>query len=135
VGFLAGVGTSLAAPAPAAPPAPSVAAAPAAGGTGVLAELRRAQRPTDRPLVPVGARLQLSTFRLLDSGSLSDLYVARDSDRRICLVAITIDDQFVAGCGPDPKGLTAPLLLRYTVTQPGRGDSVQVLASIDATTR
>lgn len=132
-GFLAGVGASLSVPIPTRGPTPTVSVEPAVG-PGVLADLARRQRPGDRPGIPVGDRLVRSTFRLLDDGTLAHLFVARDVDRHICLVAVTIDDQFAAACGPNPRRLTVPLLLRFTVTDPGGGDPAQVLASIDPTT-
>jgi len=132
-GFLAGVGASLSMPIPTRGPTPTVSVQPAVG-PGVLTELARAQRPGDLPGIAVGDRLVRRSFRLLDDGNLADLFVARDVDRHICLVAVTIDDQYAAACGPNPRGLAAPLLLRFTVTDPGGGNSTQVLASIDPAT-
>ena len=131
--FLAGVGVSLM---PAAPPkvaAPASAVPTPRGGRGVLAVLARPQQAGDRPRIPVGARLTPSTFRILDDGTLADLYVARDVSRRICLVAVTVDDHFAAACGQDPKGLAAPLWLRFTAAAPGGADPSQLLAGLPAT--
>jgi hypothetical protein len=137
--FLAGVGAGLAPQAPAAAPTASPAR-PSRGPVrivhtpepDVLAELARPQQPEDVPIMPVGHRLRASTFRVIDSSVLSYLYVARDVDGRICLVAMPVDDQFAAACGTDPKGLQTPLLLLYTVIPPGQGP-VAALAGVDAT--
>jgi hypothetical protein len=130
-----GIGAGLAPHAPTAVPTPTLTRVAALPGPhtpppDVIAELKRLQRPEDVPGIPVGHRLQASTFRVIDSSVLSNIYVARDVDRRICIVAVPIDDQFSATCGPDPKALHTPLLLLYTVLQPGRG-SVDALAGLD----
>ncbi|MGN6743434.1 MAG: hypothetical protein ACTHJL_09090 [Amnibacterium sp.] len=132
--FVSGVGAGLA-PHPR-PAASSAAPSPAAARThaptpNVLAELARPQQPEDLPRSPVGHRLQVSTFRVIDTSVLSDLYVARDVTGRICIVAVPIDDQFAAACGADATGLRTPLLLLYTVVPPGEGP-VAALAGLDS---
>lgn len=134
VAFVAGIGAGLA-PHPE-PAGPAVSPGPAAVRThaptpNVLAELARPQQPEDRPRVPVGRRLDPSTFRVIDSSVLSNLYVARDVTGRICIVAVPIDDQFAAACGADATGLRTPLLLLYTVVPPGEGP-VAALAGLDS---
>ncbi len=120
---------------PAAPkPATTTASAPPAssGGRGALAALARPQQSRDRPRIPVGARLTPSTFRILEHGTLADLYVARDTSSRICLVAVTIDDHFAATCGKDATGLPASLRLRFTAAAPGGADPSQLIAGLPA---
>lgn len=133
--FVGGIGAGLAPHIATSTPAPSVSRAAALPGPhtpppDLLAELKRPQRPEDVPGIPVGHRLRVSTFRVIDSSVLSNIYVARDVDGRICVVAVPIDDQFAATCGPDPKTLHTPLLLLYTVLQPGKGQ-VEALAGLD----
>lgn len=135
--FVGGIGAGLAPHPPAASRTPSpsaTASAPRvqAPASDVLAELARPQGQEDLPGIRVGHRLRASTFRVIDSSVLSNIYVARDVDGRICLVAVPIDEQFAATCGPDPKGLRTPLLLYYTVIPPGQG-SVEALAGVDTT--
>jgi hypothetical protein len=135
--FVSGIGAGLAPPAPAASPSavPSASPTPRVPRTPVpnaLAQLARPQGPDDVPAIPVGHRLQRSTFRVIDSSVLSNIYVARDIDGRVCVVALPIDDQFSAACAADPKGLRTPLLLYYTVIPPGQGP-VEALAGVDAT--
>ncbi len=135
--FIGGIGAGLAPPAP----TPSSTAQPAVSPTphvprtpvpNALAQLARPQGPDDIPAIPVGHRLRPSTFRVIDSSVLSNIYVARDVDGRVCVVALPIDDQFSAACAADPKGLRTPLLLYYTVIPPGQGP-VEALAGVDAT--
>jgi hypothetical protein len=139
--FVGGIGAGLAPQPPPAPrspsPAPSLSPSSTVGGRhlppeDLLAGLTRPQQPVDVPRIPIGQRLIRSTFRVIDSSVLSNIYVARDVDGRICVVAIPIDDQFAATCGPDRKGLHTPLLLLYTVIPPGEGP-VGALAGVDAT--
>ena len=131
--FLAGVGVSLM-PAAAPKASTNVSAGPTpSGGPGVLAVLARPQQAGDRPRIPVGARLTASTFRILDHGTLADLYAARDTDHRICLVAVTIDDHFAAASGADPTGLAVPLRLRFTAAEPGGAAPAQLSADLPAT--
>lgn len=128
--FVAGIGTGLS---PAAPPKPTpstVRTSRPSPSPGVLAELARPQRADERPTIPVGHRLRASTFRVIDSSVLSNVYVARDVDGRICIVAIPIDDQFSAACGAGQDALPTPLLLLYTVIPPGQGP-VAALAGVD----
>ena len=73
-----------------------------------------------------------STFRILEHGTLADLYVARDTSSRICLVAVTLDDQFAAACGSDATGLPASLRLRFTATAPGGAAPSQLIAGLPA---
>ncbi|HEY8317369.1 MAG TPA: hypothetical protein VIG76_00905 [Amnibacterium sp.] len=129
--FLAGVGVSLM-PVPAPKAATTTSATPTAGGSGVLAALARPQQARDRPRIPVGARLTPSTFRILEHGTLADLYVARDASSRICLVAVTTDDHFAAACGTDATGLPASLRLRFTAAAPGGADPSQLVAGLPA---
>jgi hypothetical protein len=137
--FVGGIGAGIAPRAPAHSPSPSVSASAApsrrdarSGAPDVLAELARPQQQEDVPGIGVGHRLQASTFRVIDSSVLSNIYVARDVDGHICVVAVPIDGQFEAACGPDPSGLGTPLLLYYTVIPPGQGP-VEALAGVDAT--
>ena len=136
--FVGGIGAGLAPPAPAPSGTPSATApAPATRGPhsrepDALTELARSQGPEDVPAIPVGHRLKASTFRVIDSSVLSNIYVARDVDGRICVVALPIDDQFSASCAPGRTGLRTPLLLYYTVIPPGQGP-VEALAGVDAT--
>jgi hypothetical protein len=136
--FVGGIGAGLAphasspTPSPAAPSVTSTAHVPRTPVPNALAQLARPQGPDDVPAIPVGHRLERSTFRVIDSSVLSNIYVARDVDGRICVVALPIDRQFSAACGPDPKGLRTPLLLYYTVIPPGQGP-VEALAGDDAT--
>ena len=137
--FVGGIGAGLAPQPPPAPrsPSPSLSPSSTIGGRhlpaqDLLAGLKRPQQPEDVPEIPIGQRLRRSTFRVIDSSVLSNIYVARDIEGRICVVAIPIDDQFAATCGPDRKGLHTPLLLLYTVIPPGEGP-VEALAGVDAT--
>ncbi|MET0976115.1 MAG: hypothetical protein ABWX82_10645 [Leifsonia sp.] len=85
-----------------------------------LAAFDRDQDAADRPHIDLSGSFRVGSFRLIANAGLDDLYLARDTSGRICLVAVIQTQDFSASCAAPDDLTPGGLRLLWTSLTPFR---------------